>query len=590
MKKNLLGKVLFTLFLLSSLYSCKSRVESSAVGESFTWDNATVYFVYIDRFFNGTSSNDENYNRKNDYGNETKNVATFHGGDIVGITQKLEEGYFQKLGVNVIWITGVYEQIHGWVGGGDKNDFPHYAYHGYYPMDFTAMDKNFGTIEEFRAFVDLAHTQGMRVVMDAGINHPGYLTLLDAVQYKFGGVDLTEDEAVMHYDGLNLEGKDSLEHYQIYSYLNHFDFEDSQNWMNWWGDSWIRSSEEVDKDVLTESIFGLPDFRTDSRKAVGLPQLMKNKWASEGDEFKKWVNPSAQKYRTDLDIAQSEYVIHWLAAWVEEFGIDGFRCDVLENVDTFRWVELNKACNEALSNWREKNPNIAGANWSDNFWMTGDIWDAGIDFNEEYAKAGFASIVNFTFPKDGNLLSIGTTWQNYSDNLNTREDWNTLSFLNNTYKRDTQNSDMMNCGTSLLLSPGAVQIFYGDEVGRKAVESNASDPTHGFRSDFVWGTNPEMLKHWRKLGQFRNNHHSVGAGIQTSIGENTFLREYDKNGHRDRVIIKLTEDELSVVELRDIYEEGTQLRNAYSGEIAKVEDGKVAFKSVNQVLLIEEVR
>ena len=90
------------------------------------------------------------------------------------------------MGVDVVWMTDVYEQIHGWMSGsGDVNDFPHYGYHGYYPLDYTQIDKNYGTVEEFRALVDCLHAQGIRVMLGANINNPGYPTLLDAVQYSF---------------------------------------------------------------------------------------------------------------------------------------------------------------------------------------------------------------------------------------------------------------------------------------------------------------------------------------------------------------------------------------------------------------------
>lgn len=49
-------------------------------------------------------------------------------------------------------------------------------------------------------------------------------------------------------------------------------------------------------------------------------------------------------------------MIAWIASWVEEFGIDGFRCDIVENVHIYRWKELNKACNEALNKWRKNHP------------------------------------------------------------------------------------------------------------------------------------------------------------------------------------------------------------------------------------------
>jgi len=121
---------------------------ADAPRQSFNWAGATVYFTVTDRFANGRTDNDLNYGRQPDGEEE---IGTFHGGDFAGLTQKLD--YLRELGVNAIWITPPFEQIHGWVGGGDRGDFRHYGYHGYYALDFTRPDANFGTREEFHALV-----------------------------------------------------------------------------------------------------------------------------------------------------------------------------------------------------------------------------------------------------------------------------------------------------------------------------------------------------------------------------------------------------------------------------------------------------
>ncbi len=100
--------------------------------QSFTWAGATVYFTVTDRFANGRTDNDLNYGRKPDGKDE---IGTFHGGDFAGLTQKLD--YLKDLGVNAVWVTPPFEQIHGWVGGGDQGDFLHYVYHGYYALDLS---------------------------------------------------------------------------------------------------------------------------------------------------------------------------------------------------------------------------------------------------------------------------------------------------------------------------------------------------------------------------------------------------------------------------------------------------------------------
>ena len=129
-------------------------VNASGSSDNFTWDNATVYFVLTDRFYNGDKSNDHSYGRSEgevDADQYETRAGTFHGSDLVGLTQKIEEGYFDDLGVNAIWISAPYEQIHGAVCG---NGFKHYAYHGYYPLDFSNMDANMGTEEEMKKFVE----------------------------------------------------------------------------------------------------------------------------------------------------------------------------------------------------------------------------------------------------------------------------------------------------------------------------------------------------------------------------------------------------------------------------------------------------
>lgn len=187
----------YIMLSLMLLYSIKLSGEVKT--DNFEWKNATVYFVITDRFCNGDSTNDINYGRIVDYGSEQLNTATFHGGDFAGMLKKAREGYFKNLGINVVWMTDVFEQIHGWMSGsGAINDFPHYGYHGYYPLDYTQTDKNYGTIEEFRTLVNYLHSQGIRVMLGANLNNPGYPTLLDAVQLGFAETGLTEQEASEH--------------------------------------------------------------------------------------------------------------------------------------------------------------------------------------------------------------------------------------------------------------------------------------------------------------------------------------------------------------------------------------------------------
>lgn len=327
----------FFSFLILSLHLFASAADS------FDWKKATVYFVITDRFCNGDSLNDVNYGRKTDYGSERMNAATFHGGDFKGMLAKAREGYFSRLGVDVVWMTDVYEQIHGWMSGsGAVNDFPHYGYHGYYPLDYTQTDKNYGTIEELRELIDTLHSQGIRVMLGANLNDPGYPTLLDAVQYGFAPTGLTAAEAA--------------EHRRDWSYDRFF--EGRLGWNGWYDRGWIRMPDENwdENNPLEATLYGMPDFKDESNEPVRIPAFLKKKWKSEKKANDPWVNPSARALRTDREWSPAQYVTAWIASWVEEFGIDGFRCDIVENVRLNRWKELSEACNAALARWRAAHP------------------------------------------------------------------------------------------------------------------------------------------------------------------------------------------------------------------------------------------
>ena len=53
-----------------------------------------------------------------------------------------------------------------------------------------------------------------------------------------------------------------------------------------------------------------------------------------------WDNyrlPNLEDWRQSGKGAPADYIINWLAGWVEYFGIDGFRCDTAKNVELSRW-------------------------------------------------------------------------------------------------------------------------------------------------------------------------------------------------------------------------------------------------------------
>ncbi|WP_288076104.1 alpha-amylase family glycosyl hydrolase, partial [Marinobacter sp.] len=323
--------------------------------QSFTWAGATVYFTVTDRFANGRTDNDLNYGRKPDGMDE---IGTFHGGDFAGLTQKLD--YLKDLGVNAVWVTPPFEQIHGWVGGGDQGDFQHYGYHGYYALDFTRPDANFGTREEFRTLVEEAHARGIRVVMDVVMNHPGYATLQDMQTFNVGGLrEGFEKHLPEQWGDWRPE---SWENFHAYHALIDYDH---PGWANWWGKDWVRAGigdydtpPKASLDPVRGSLAFLPDFKTESDKAVDLPIFLQDKENTRATQLE--------------DATARDYLVTWLTDWVREFGVDGFRVDTAKHVEPEAWKQLKTKAQDALDTYRANNPGQPLP--AEEFWMVAEVF------------------------------------------------------------------------------------------------------------------------------------------------------------------------------------------------------------------------
>lgn len=577
----------------SRSYTIKIKTPQVLRGRHFSWKNATIYFVLTDRFYNGDTSNDKSYHRQRPQGN-VPDYATFHGGDIKGLTEKLD--YLNRLGVDAIWISAPYEQMHGWTGGKD-DAFPHYAFHGYYALDWTYMDRNMGTVEEFRSFVTEAHKRGIRVVMDIVLNHTGYSTLDDCVDYDFGNFNGTPSAGWMP----------SGNKYTMWSADNAVSFNaDAQGkWGNWWS-GWVRAFGDRDwcqgagfypdgGDNYTKPLAGLPDVVTEKTSAVNIPPFLKLKWQQENSgDYLDYRLPNLDAWRTDGKGAPADYIIAWLAGWVEEFGIDGFRCDTAKHVELSRWNQLKQACKTALANWRASSrADEYAKSWTEDFWMTGEAfgWDHGD--TGYFTSGGFDSMINFAFnSSEGSQgrtpsTSDWTYYANYCNGSNGRQVLNYVSSHDTGLHRP---GDQKKVATMLLLCPGGAQIYYGDETSRGYM-SGCPDQSMATRSDFNWSAvDNDDNKHWQKIGQFRRRNPAVGAGTQTDLGSDTYGRKFTDGAYTNSVVIRLNTSagQTYTVSVNGIFDDGAKVMDGYNtATTATVEGGKVTMQASGPVLLIE---
>jgi alpha-amylase len=103
--------------------------------------------------------------------------------------------------------------------------------------------------------------------------------------------------------------------------------------------------------------------------------------------------------------------------------------------------------------------------------------------------------------------------------------------------------------------------------------------------------NPDakVLAHWRKLGTFRARHRALATGEHKQLGEApyTFSRVEPTSG--DRVVVALGAKGPVSLPVAGVFEDGQTLRDAYTGQTAKVTGGKVNLKA-DQYVLLERVQ
>jgi cyclomaltodextrinase / maltogenic alpha-amylase / neopullulanase len=134
--------------------------------ETFTWRDGIIYSIMIDRFFDGDKSNTKPVVHP-----ELFKQANYQGGDLKGILLKLQEGYFDSLGINALWISPVVDNTDS---AYQEYPAPHRyytGYHGYWPVSSTEVESRFGDMKLLKQLTSEAHKRGIKVLLDFVANH-----------------------------------------------------------------------------------------------------------------------------------------------------------------------------------------------------------------------------------------------------------------------------------------------------------------------------------------------------------------------------------------------------------------------------------
>ncbi|MCK5857066.1 MAG: hypothetical protein KAG64_06220 [Bacteroidales bacterium] len=130
------------------------------------WQTNILYNVFIDRFYDGDSSNNKPL-----ADSIVLLKANYNGGDLLGITEKIKSGYFTNLGVNSLWLSPVVKNTEGAYGYWPNPETKFSAYHGYWPTSFTEINPHFGNSNNFKQLVSTAHQNNKNIILDMVANH-----------------------------------------------------------------------------------------------------------------------------------------------------------------------------------------------------------------------------------------------------------------------------------------------------------------------------------------------------------------------------------------------------------------------------------
>lgn len=103
--------------------------------------NESIYDLLVDRYFNKTIENDFEVN--------TQDPSQFAGGDLGGVTEKLS--HIQQMGFTMISLGPVFSTD---------------TYDGKKVLDYTTLERQFGTEDEFKNLLKEAHDKEIKVVVD----------------------------------------------------------------------------------------------------------------------------------------------------------------------------------------------------------------------------------------------------------------------------------------------------------------------------------------------------------------------------------------------------------------------------------------
>jgi glycosidase len=461
-----------TLTLFSIAYGGDSFFQPSARSPR---RGEIIYFLLPDRFNDGDPSNNTGGLESGDpeeTGFNPANPDFFHGGDLQGITGKLD--YLRDLGATSIWMTPIFRnravQKYG------EGVRPKAGYHGYWILDFTDVDPHFGKKGDLQRLIADAKQRGIGILLDIIVNHTADVIQpkngVHAYQYKFS-------KPYLDANGKPFDDRD---------YINRADF------------------PALDPDV---SFPVPPTFASEKDRTIKSPDWLNDPTvyhnrgeASTGGESALYGDISGldDLFTEQLRVVQGMIDIY--TRWIREFGLSGFRLDTVKHVNNEFWQRFIPAIEEAARNSGRKD-----------FFLFGEVYDPDPAFLSEFVhRAAMPSVLDFGFQRSARGFAAGADAPAKLAEFFAKDSYYTTQSVN-AYRLVTflGNHDIGRIGyflynddfgapdeeilardilahAVLLFSRGIPAIYYGDEQGFTGKGGDAASREDMFGSkvnDFV---------------------------------------------------------------------------------------------------------
>ncbi|MDK1474070.1 pullulanase-type alpha-1,6-glucosidase [Streptomyces sp. 549] len=405
------------------------------------------YFVLPDRFADGDRKNNKGglTGSRLSTGYDPKDKGFYQGGDLKGITQKLD--YIKGLGTTSIWMAPIFKNKP--VQGEGENASA--GYHGYWITDFTQVDPHFGTNEDLRTLIKAAKAKGMKVFFDVITNHTA-----DVVDYREKSYDYLAKGAFPY---LTKDGRP----------FDDADYAGGRKFPATSTDSFPRTPVVP----AGERTAKVPAWLND-------PEMYHNRgdstFAGESSQHGDFHGLDDLWTERPEVVSGMEKIYQ---RWVKDFGIDGFRIDTVKHVNMEFWTR-----------WATALDAYAAKRGKKDFFMFGEVYSADPAVNAPYVTQGkLDATLDFPFQDAArSFTSQGGPAAKLADVF--AQDYRYTTGRSNAYEQVTflGNHDMGRIGSFLrqdnpdadekellrratlanelmFLSRGNPVVYYGDEQG-----------------------------------------------------------------------------------------------------------------------------